>query len=795
MLGPEPLLISRKEVDALYEIFEAIIKALKELKVDYIVTGGSLLGAVRQHSILFCDDDIDIAIIDRGDGAYDRVSKNLARLLGDEFTYNIRPWEGADKIRLKRMTTVFVDLFTLRRFENIRDLEILLETKKNGQPQPKEYVEGIVNTITNAAKSQGEHAPLSPFWHFNTRKAVELWPKEVYRENELFPLNCNYKFGPLAGITGPRMPVTLLKRAFGTCCFEVYYESVSHKIPNKVTPISKGENEGEMQLKPLVKGGGVWESSEETKLQDIHYVPMQPIARKKRRETMHNREQLFAYLETQTKLEYSWQHESTPEKNINEQCETRPRQTVYMDGVFDLFHIGHLRAIQKCAKLGDRVIIGVVGDIDGESYKRRPIIPEDQRVALVAAVKEVDKVICPCPFIVTLDFMKEHEIDLVVHGFANDEDANKQTEFFKAPLSAGKFQRIPYCTETSTTEIITRIKNLDTKGKSNGSDEQQTSKSAKPQWFGATLAECTGHAADIPYDPFPLKLRIAIEPHIQKANKNRDDRINILRTSTGFDKFDDVLKKFTASELSKEGQFSFDTAKYSLRESFLTAARLPLETDLSKLHTISATSKKELFDNVKGNSKSFQTDYVEFVLQVCAPRFAKMFDDTCDEIYFQAFPCIRVIQPKEFSIGPHADIAYGHHPCSVNFYVPLTWIGGASALYLESVPGREDWHPITGEYGEIVKHFSGAMCMHWTTDNETHLTRVSLDFRLIAGSLFHEVNCTDSQFFEKPGYFGLCKRKDDGQWYQEGDLLDPDARVGYPWAMRKSKAKKKMIHT
>jgi hypothetical protein len=51
-MGPEPTILSRKEVDALYATFEAVVAALEQLKVDYIVTGGSLLGAIRQHSIL-----------------------------------------------------------------------------------------------------------------------------------------------------------------------------------------------------------------------------------------------------------------------------------------------------------------------------------------------------------------------------------------------------------------------------------------------------------------------------------------------------------------------------------------------------------------------------------------------------------------------------------------------------------------------------------------------------------------------------------------------------------------------
>ena len=80
------------------------------------------------------------------------------------------------------MDSVFVDIFTLRRFESLDQLHELIGVKKNGQPQSDEYVAGIRSTIETSAFSQGEVAPLCPFWHFNTRKAVEMWPKEVYRE-------------------------------------------------------------------------------------------------------------------------------------------------------------------------------------------------------------------------------------------------------------------------------------------------------------------------------------------------------------------------------------------------------------------------------------------------------------------------------------------------------------------------------------------------------------------------------------------------------------------------------------
>ncbi|EJK49461.1 hypothetical protein THAOC_31664 [Thalassiosira oceanica] len=74
-IGPEPTLLSRTQVDALYKILSAVTEGLDRLRVPYIMTGGSLLGAIRQKSILFCDDDIDLAIVEESSnsGYYELV--------------------------------------------------------------------------------------------------------------------------------------------------------------------------------------------------------------------------------------------------------------------------------------------------------------------------------------------------------------------------------------------------------------------------------------------------------------------------------------------------------------------------------------------------------------------------------------------------------------------------------------------------------------------------------------------------------------------------------------------------
>ena len=131
---------------------------------------------------------------------------------------------------------------------------------------------------------------------------------------------------------------------------------------------------------------------------------------------------------------------------------------IYMDGVFDLFHRGHLEAIKKCKEFGDIVIIGVVSDNDCASYKRVPIIKEDDRVEIIKNLKNVDEVIFPCPLIIDKKFMDDNNIDIIIHGFSDENDLEKQEEFFKAAIELNKFKTIKYYDKISTSEIINNIK-------------------------------------------------------------------------------------------------------------------------------------------------------------------------------------------------------------------------------------------------------------------------------------------------------------------------------------------------
>lgn len=66
----------------------------------------------------------------------------------------------------------------------------------------------------------------------------------------------------------------------------------------------------------------------------------------------------------------------------------------YTDGVYDLFHVGHLNMIEAAKKQCEYLIVGVHSDEVVRQYKYHyPIIPEKERARIIGAVKGVDRVV------------------------------------------------------------------------------------------------------------------------------------------------------------------------------------------------------------------------------------------------------------------------------------------------------------------------------------------------------------------------------------------------------------------
>ena len=66
----------------------------------------------------------------------------------------------------------------------------------------------------------------------------------------------------------------------------------------------------------------------------------------------------------------------------------------YTTDVFDLFHIGHLNILRRAKEQCEYLIVGVTTDelCDKRKHKK-PIVPQEERVAIVSAIRYVDQVV------------------------------------------------------------------------------------------------------------------------------------------------------------------------------------------------------------------------------------------------------------------------------------------------------------------------------------------------------------------------------------------------------------------
>lgn len=131
---------------------------------------------------------------------------------------------------------------------------------------------------------------------------------------------------------------------------------------------------------------------------------------------------------------------------------------IYCDGIFDLFHEGHLNHFKKIHKLFEgetiHLIVGVISDKVASDYKRLPIINENHRLKMISSLLFVEEAFITDMLVIDEDFLTNYKIDYVVHSFSNPSDQSNQDSFFKTPIRLNKFKEIPYNFGISTTEII-----------------------------------------------------------------------------------------------------------------------------------------------------------------------------------------------------------------------------------------------------------------------------------------------------------------------------------------------------
>ena len=140
--------------------------------------------------------------------------------------------------------------------------------------------------------------------------------------------------------------------------------------------------------------------------------------------------------------------------------------------VADLFHYGHVNFLKKASSHGDFLLVGVHADEEVMTYKRRPILSMEERVASVEGCRYADEVIPNAPLEIDRTFIEKHNIDLVIHG--DDFSSDLEQLCYKIPMEMGIYRTVGYTEGISTTDLIARVKAANTHA--SGKSTQKTSK-------------------------------------------------------------------------------------------------------------------------------------------------------------------------------------------------------------------------------------------------------------------------------------------------------------------------------
>jgi rfaE bifunctional protein nucleotidyltransferase chain/domain len=139
-----------------------------------------------------------------------------------------------------------------------------------------------------------------------------------------------------------------------------------------------------------------------------------------------------------------------------EKAQGEGKKVVFTNGCFDILHLGHIRYLSEAKKCGDYLIVGVNSDRSVKAIKGedRPVIPEQARAELLAALCFVDGVVI---------FDEEDPLALIQclqpQVLIKGEDW-MENEIVGADLvkkKGGEVKRIPLIPDSSTSDIVQKI--------------------------------------------------------------------------------------------------------------------------------------------------------------------------------------------------------------------------------------------------------------------------------------------------------------------------------------------------
>jgi ethanolamine-phosphate cytidylyltransferase len=129
---------------------------------------------------------------------------------------------------------------------------------------------------------------------------------------------------------------------------------------------------------------------------------------------------------------------------------------VYVDGGFDLFHIGHIEFLRAAKAKGTYLIVGIHSDDDIHAAKGSnfPIMTLQERVLGVLSCRHVDEVIIGAPYAVTGELIDSMKINVVCSGATGCDNPN---DAYKVARDRGIHCEVDSGSSLTSSEVIERI--------------------------------------------------------------------------------------------------------------------------------------------------------------------------------------------------------------------------------------------------------------------------------------------------------------------------------------------------
>jgi len=129
------------------------------------------------------------------------------------------------------------------------------------------------------------------------------------------------------------------------------------------------------------------------------------------------------------------------------------KKTIITYGTFDMFHIGHLKLLQRLKEMADELIVAVSTDEFNRGKGKKVMIPYEQRAEIVANIKCVDKVIAENSWEQKVSDIQTYNVDI----FAIGDDWEGKFDFLNEYCEVAY---LPRTQDISTTQLKKSLTNF-----------------------------------------------------------------------------------------------------------------------------------------------------------------------------------------------------------------------------------------------------------------------------------------------------------------------------------------------